>query len=61
MEAVEHGAKVAITARYLSQNYFQVFKMKYFRRSELLDKVKDQCVAQGGTPSQVDKIWWAFI
>jgi len=37
MEAVKHGAKVAITAR----------------RSELLDKVKDQCIAQGGRASQI--------
>jgi len=37
IEAVKHGAKVAITAR----------------RGELLDKVKDQCVAQGGSASQI--------
>ena len=30
------------------------FKKKYFRRCELLDKVKDQCIAKGGSASQVE-------
>ena len=39
----------------------QFFWMKYFRRSELLDKVKDQCIAKGGSASQVDKICYGII
>ena len=54
MEAVKNGAKVAITARSLAQNGFSDFKKKYFRRGELLDKVKDQCIAKGGSASQVE-------
>ena len=42
-------------------NAFQLFKMKYIRRSELLDKVKDQCIVQGGRASQVDKICYGII
>ena len=29
-------------------------RIKYFRRGELLDKVKDQCIAKGGSASQVE-------
>ena len=56
MEAVKNGAKVAITARSLPQNGFSDFKKKYFRRGELLDKVKDQCIAKGGSASQVESL-----
>ena len=31
-------------------------RIKYFRRGELLDKVKDQCIAKGGSASQVESL-----
>ena len=31
MEAVKHGAKVAITARYISQNSFTIFLNEIFQ------------------------------
>ena len=77
MEAVKHGAKVVITARWLLSNKMRTNTNKenqgegtpenhiigkldtdkilpwYIRRGELLEKVKAQCVAGGGSASQV--------
>ena len=77
MEAVKHGAKVVITARWLLSNKMRTNTNKenqgegtpenhiigkldtdkilpwYIRRGELLEKVKAQCVARGGSASQV--------